>query len=56
MKNLIQLLAVCLCFTVFKAQQTGVSVVKYEDLENGFSRSKISFLWSISGQQLVLLA
>lgn len=44
MKNLIQLLAVCLCFTVFKAQQTRFSVVKYEDLEQRIQQEQDKLL------------
>ncbi|HCN49613.1 MAG TPA: TlpA family protein disulfide reductase [Chryseobacterium sp.] len=44
MKNLIQLLAICLCFTVFKAQQTGFSVVKYEDLEQRIQQEQDKLL------------
>lgn len=44
MKNLIQLLTVCLCFTFVKAQQTGVSVMKYEDLEKRIQQEKDKLL------------
>ncbi|MGX5684735.1 TlpA family protein disulfide reductase [Chryseobacterium cucumeris] len=33
MKNIVKILALFVCCSVFKAQQTKVSVVKYEDLE-----------------------
>ncbi|MCC3214115.1 TlpA family protein disulfide reductase [Chryseobacterium sp. X308] len=33
MKNIVKILALFVCCSVFKAQQTEVSVVKYEDLE-----------------------
>lgn len=44
MKNLIQLLAVCLCFTFVNAQQTRVSVMKYEDLEKRIQQEKDKLL------------
>ncbi|WES96442.1 TlpA disulfide reductase family protein [Chryseobacterium arthrosphaerae] len=44
MKNCIRLLVLCLCFTVFKAQQSKVSIVKYEDLEKRIQQEKDQLL------------
>ncbi|MGN7865559.1 TlpA family protein disulfide reductase [Chryseobacterium sp.] len=44
MKNFIRLLTICLCFTVFKAQQAAISIVKYEDLENRIRQEKDKLL------------
>lgn len=44
MKNLINIVFLCLCFTVFKAQQTTVSSIKYEDLEKRIQQEKDKLL------------
>ncbi|MEG0928850.1 TlpA family protein disulfide reductase [Chryseobacterium sp.] len=44
MKNLIKILAIFLFCTAYKAQQTEVSVVKYEDLEKRIQQEKDKFL------------
>lgn len=44
MKNVISILFLCLCFMVFKAQQTTISTVKYEELENRIQQEKDKFL------------
>lgn len=44
MKNVINILFLCLCFTVFRAQQTTVSSIKYEELEKRIQQEKDKFL------------
>ncbi|AZA52804.1 TlpA family protein disulfide reductase [Chryseobacterium sp. G0201] len=44
MKNVISILFLCLCFTVFKAQQTTVPSVKYEELEKRIQQEKDKLL------------
>ncbi|SDQ41470.1 Thioredoxin-like [Chryseobacterium soldanellicola] len=44
MKNLIVILFLFLCVSIFKAQQTSVSVVKYEDLEKRIQQQKDKLL------------
>jgi len=44
MKNLITILFLFLCVTISKAQQTSVSVVKYEDLEKRIQQEKDKLL------------
>ncbi len=44
MKNLIKILAIFLFCTAYKAQQTEVSVIKYEDLEKRIQQEKDKFL------------
>lgn len=44
MKNVINILFLCLCFTVFKAQQTTVPSIKYEELEKRIQQDKDKFL------------
>lgn len=44
MKNLIRILTIFLFCTVYKAQQTEVSVIKYEDLEKRIQQEKDKFL------------
>ena len=44
MKNLIKILAIFIFCTVFKAQQTEVSVIKYEDLEKRIQQEKNKLL------------
>ncbi|PWN64901.1 TlpA family protein disulfide reductase [Chryseobacterium oncorhynchi] len=44
MKNLIRILAIFLFCTVYKAQQTEVPVIKYEDLEKRIQQEKDKFL------------
>lgn len=38
MKNIVKILALFVCCSVFKAQQTEVSVIQYEDLEKRIQR------------------
>ena len=44
MKNIIKILILFVCCSVFKAQQTEVSVVKYEDLERRIQQEKDKLL------------
>ncbi|MFP3591994.1 TlpA family protein disulfide reductase [Chryseobacterium sp. SIMBA_038] len=44
MKNVINILFLCLCFTIFKAQQTTVPSIKYEELEKRIQQEKDKFL------------
>jgi len=44
MKNVINILFLCLCFTIFKAQQTTVSSIKYEELEKRIQQENDKFL------------
>lgn len=44
MKNVINILFLCLCFTIFKAQQTTVSSIKYEELEKRIQQEKDKLL------------
>ncbi|ANF50637.1 thioredoxin [Chryseobacterium glaciei] len=44
MKNVINILFLCLCFSVFKAQQTTVSSIKYEELEKRIQQEKDKLL------------
>ncbi|WP_336962313.1 TlpA family protein disulfide reductase [Chryseobacterium contaminans] len=44
MKNILKILAVFLCCTLYNAQQTEVSALKYEDLEKKIQSEKDKFL------------
>lgn len=44
MKNVINILFLCLCFNLFKAQQTTVSSIKYEELEKRIQLEKDKLL------------
>lgn len=44
MKNVINILFLFLCFTIFKAQQTTVSSIKYEELEKRIQQEKDKLL------------
>lgn len=44
MKNIINILFLCLCFTVLKAQEITVAPIKYEELEKRIQQEKDKFL------------